>query len=255
MTYSAGNAQQAPWQGPQRQASDQWKAWGHSGQEWKRGPSPRRRQPSPRRRGKEPGKGRAKGGKQQPFEQSGKGQVAKDGSQLPMVPTTANMPTAPTPVASQPPKVMAPGISAPTAERQQLDALLQTLQANRGQIPAETLQVLDRLQAEDTQASTRSMHRAVAARASARKELDRIRASRILYLDQWHAYVEKVIATLTKQMSEQATALSELAERETEWAEAYQRAHMELKRLTVVSSAEAIDVDEDERLPWTAARP
>ena len=242
-TYSAASSHQAPWHGPRRDV-ETWgsQAWHADGSDWKRHPSPRRRQPSPRRKGKE-NKGKQKLGKG-PHDRTGKG-LPKEGEQMPMVPSTAQLPAAPNLVASVPPKAAVTMVQPPTMEKQQLEVLMQSLQAHRGQIPPETLQVLDKLQADSTQSSARNMHRAVAARTNAKKELDRIRSNRILYLDQWHTYVDGVVAMLTKQMSEQATALAQLAEREAEWAEAFQRAQADLKRLAVVDAEEAA-AEEDE---------
>ena len=74
-------------------------------------------------------------------------------------------------------------------------------------IPAETQQLLDTLQAEATQSDAKALHRAVTTQASARKELDKLRANRALYLEQCSAYIDSVVNLFGTQMEEQLKIL------------------------------------------------
>ena len=123
---------------------------------------------------------------------------------------------------------------------------MQSLAANRSVIPPDTMELLDRLQAESTQNAAKALHRAVAAQASARRELDKIKTQRVQYLDQWASYIESVVKLLSTQMEEQDKVLEEFASKEAQWTETLQKASSELSKH---SASERPDTEvDDERM-------
>ena len=108
------------------------------------------------------------------------------------------------------------------------------------------MELLDRLQAESTQNAAKALHRAVAAQASARRELDKIKTQRVQYLDQWASYIESVVKLLSTQMEEQDKVLEEFAIKEAQWTETLQKASSELSKH---SASERPDTEvDDERM-------
>ncbi|OLP77308.1 hypothetical protein AK812_SmicGene42640 [Symbiodinium microadriaticum] len=221
------------------QPSSQQYSWGQEAYgQWP--VSPRRRNPSPRKRGK--GRGKQDAGKGQP-----KGKPKGETGEPPVAkaaPTTASLPGAPTAPATTAPKPFMASNATASQERQQLDMLVQSLSANRGSIPAETLNLLDKLQAETTQHSAKALHRAVTAQASACRELDKIRNQRMQYLDQWATYMDAVIKLLTTQMEEQGQVLEEFTTRETQWTDTLKKARAELARHSA-SERDELETEDD----------
>ena len=198
-------------------------------QRWK---SPRRKNAhSPRRPGNGKGKGKEKGGKD--------GQSGKDGhrpegkgKQQGHPPPLSALPAPPTStVVACPKTTTTTSQSQPSPEKQQLEALVQSLSKVRESIPMETKALLDSMQKDDAQVAAKSLHRAVAAQANAKQHLAKVRAEREQYLGAWLTYIEQVTDMMDKQLSEQEAVLDGYAEAEIQWAQALQTATTDLNRL------------------------
>ena len=168
------------------QAEDSKPPW--KAETW-RGPSPRRK--SPRRRGSKGGQPPS-GAKPQ-----GKGKQADAQQEGPSVPSLALLPAKPAAVVPVAPKA-SPALqtSGPSPEKAQLDALLSSLAGSMENLPMETKQLLATLKKDKAQSEAKTLHKAVAAQAQAKKELATIQHARTAYLEAWHSYVVSVTEML-----------------------------------------------------------
>ncbi|CAE7871849.1 Ankyrin repeat and KH domain-containing protein mask [Symbiodinium microadriaticum] len=193
-----------------------------------------RRKPtqSPRRRPKGKEKGKKNGGQGQ-AEHPGKGKGAANPVPAPAVPSLdalPGMPAKPALPAVANPRPAAPTV--PTADRQALDALVQTLVSAKMPIPPETQALLDQMRHEDAQSDAKNMHRAVSSQAAARKDLVAIRSLRAHYMQEWSAYLVAISELLDKQVEEQAQTLAGLDDREQQAVDCWLKAKADLARLT-----------------------
>ena len=204
--------------------------------------------PRPRRRGDQNGRGQGpkggKGAKAGGKEQQGKAQVGK--GEAPAAPGTDQLPKPPTVAVPQPVKVQATPSAGPTPERVQLDAILQSLMAAKLPIPPETQALVDQMRRDDIHLNSRSIHRAVSAQTTARKELGNIRTLRANYLQEWAGYITSVTELLDRQIAEQQQLVSDLDDREQTAHDAWLKARADLNRLTKNGPQCIEDDDPDE---------
>ncbi|OLP94487.1 hypothetical protein AK812_SmicGene23513 [Symbiodinium microadriaticum] len=242
VTYSAG------W-------TAQGKGFGWETQGWQSAPSsPRRRaEPwrakSPRKRtpakgqkgkdsGKDPGKTKGKGNGGAP--DSGKG-PSTPSLQLPTPPSRPTV-AAPAGTSREP----AAGPSASSADRQALEKLLQAMKANEQELTPQLRELLEQHKHEDTKEEARNLHKLVTSKASAKKELTKVRTARTNYLQAWSSYLDQVISTLQTQMEEHANTMSDFLLKEGQWDQALQESTAALAKLAAESSAIETITDDDE---------
>ena len=214
-----------------------WSYKPYAGQ-WQRAPnrpkSPGRytQSPRPRRRGR--GKGdQAKGKDEQAKGGKGLQQEPATIATSSKAPTLEGLPQPPKAAAVSAPKnALAQAASSTTPAEKQLDALVKALRSSKGQIPQEAQQMLDQLQQTQTQQEAKSMHRAVSQQSTAKKEIEKIKTARALYLQHWSQYIQGLADLLQQQMEEQEAVLTTFDDKEAQWQEALGKASTELQQLT-----------------------
>ncbi|CAE7028460.1 unnamed protein product [Symbiodinium sp. CCMP2592] len=143
--------------------------------------------------------------------------------------------------------------STATADRQALEKLIQAMQASEQELTPQLRQLLEQHRLDDTKAEARNLHRIVASKAGAKKELSKIRLGRSNYLQSWSSYLDQVVATLQKQISEHTTTMQDFSEKEMQWEQALQEASLALTRVatdrveveTITDDEEAMDASEN----------
>ena len=203
--------------------------------------------PRPRRRGR--GKGdQPKGRGEQP--RGGKGKQAETPPEAPVVkaPSLEQLPAPPAAAATSAPKAAGgPSTAASsTPEKQQLDALLKILRTTKTPLPSEAQQMMEQLQQNQSQQEAKNMHRAVSQQSTAKKELERVRAARSLFLQQWAQYISGLADLLQQQMEEQEETLASFDQKEAQWQEALAKSSAELKQLTDCPTLDVQEVQESE---------
>ena len=202
--------------------------WRDSWQEEPR--SPRKRQyPSPRRRGKQGGKGKGQDGKEGKGQGGGKNPQSAD--KAPVPPRLDGLPAAPTTPSVATPKKPG-GEVTPSPEKAQLDALLGVLSASASTLPPAAQQMLATLQENQTQNTTKAMHRAVAEQSRARQALHKVQTQRATYLQAWHDYLAQLATLLEQQLQEQSQVLEQMDQSELMWVSAEQSATQALAKMT-----------------------
>ncbi|CAE7867077.1 unnamed protein product [Symbiodinium sp. KB8] len=186
----------------------------------------------PRRRGR--GKGdQAKGKDEQAKGGKGLQQEPATIATSSKAPTLEGLPQPPKAAAVSAPKnALAQAASSTTPAEKQLDALVKALRSSKGQIPQEAQQMLDQLQQTQTQQEAKSMHRAVSQQSTAKKEIEKIKTARALYLQHWSQYIQGLADLLQQQMEEQEAVLTTFDDKEAQWQEALGKASTELQQLT-----------------------
>ena len=213
-----------------------------------------RRKPtqSPRRRTKGKQDKGQKGKSGTSTDSAGKGKAPGGAlSQVPPAPTAEALPSAPAkPALPQPMLPKVPAVVGPSAERQALDALVQSLVSAKMPIPTETQALLDQMRQEDAQSSAKIMHRAVSQQAAARKDLGAVRSLRAAYMNEWSTYLSSVADLLDQQITEQTQVLASLDEREQQAIDTLLKAKADLARLAAENSRdrEADDMDASEAM-------
>ncbi|CAE7867369.1 unnamed protein product [Symbiodinium necroappetens] len=215
--------------------------WTEPAQPW-RGKSPRRRPKGPGRgKGQDPGKSKGKGnGVPGPQEPAG---PAAPTMKLPEPPVRQSLP-APTGQARD-----AGQTGANTADRQALDRLLQAMKASEQELTPQLREILEQHKHEDAKEEARSLHKLVTSKASAKKELTRLRAARASYLQAWSGYLDQVIGTIQTQLEEHSGTMTDFLQKENQWEQALLEATTELARRTADSSEQVetiTDGEEDE---------
>ena len=141
------------------------------------------------------------------------------------------------------------GPSTSTADRQALDRLLQAMKASEQELTPQLREILEQHKHEDAKEEARSLHKLVTSKASAKKELTRLRAARASYLQAWSGYLDQVIGTIQKQLEEHAGTMTDFLQKENQWEQALLEATTELARRTADSSDQVetiTDGEEDE---------
>ena len=228
------------------------KGWQHGGQyqrpekqQWPRSP---RRRPS---RARQPSGGQpTKGGGQQGPKGSAKG-TGKAGKAEVSKPSVDMLPAAPSGASIALPKGgTAPSSSTgPSLEKTQLEALTGCLAAVKDTLPTEVRETLERLQLASSANNTKDMHRAVAAQATAKKQLIQVQNARASYLEAWNSYVSQVTQLLKKQVEEQAAQLESYDEAELQWSGALEQTTADLAdlaRLARNPASSRNEADEEE---------
>ncbi|CAE7716486.1 unnamed protein product, partial [Symbiodinium sp. CCMP2456] len=193
--------------------------------------------PRPRRRGK------GAQGKGQPQAAKPKEEVV-DPPTL-RAPALEGLPAPPSALPMAAPKSTTASSSAQVAqsvEKQQLDTLLKVLRTSKAAIPAEAQALLEQYQQSQTEQETKSMHRAVSQQSAAKRELDKLKTARSLYLQQWSQYIAGLAELLKTQIAEQETVMQSFDDKEEQWKAALTKASAELKALTTASGS-VQDVD------------
>ena len=203
--------------------------------------SPRRKSPRARQQGGQSAKGGGNKGMQSVAKGTGKGAKAEAAK-----PSLDSLPAAPSGAAVSLPKGPPASSSSqgPSLEKTQLDALTGCLSALRESLPAEVRETLDRLQLATSANTTKDMHRAVAAQATAKKQLVQVQAARATYLDAWNSYIEQVSRLLKQQVEEQAAQLEAYDAAELQWSGALEQTTADLARLTRTSTMPRVEVEE-----------
>ena len=242
VTYSAG------W-------TAQGKGFGWETQGWQSAPSSPRRRAEPWRakspRKRTPAKGqKGKDSGKDPEKTKGKGNGgAPDSGKGPstpslQLPTPPSRPTVAAPAGTS--REPAAGPSASSADRQALEKLLQAMKANEQELTPQLRELLEQHKHEDTKEEARNLHKLVTSKASAKKELTKVRTARTNYLQAWSSYLDQVISTLQTQMEEHANTMSDFLLKEGQWDQALQESTAALAKLAAESSAIETITDDDE---------
>ncbi|OLQ00237.1 hypothetical protein AK812_SmicGene17138 [Symbiodinium microadriaticum] len=180
----------------------------------------------------------------------GKGKQAETPPEAPVVkaPSLEQLPAPPAAAATSAPKAAGgPSTAASsTPEKQQLDALLKILRTTKTPLPSEAQQMMEQLQQNQSQQEAKNMHRAVSQQSTAKKELERVRAARSLFLQQWAQYISGLADLLQQQMEEQEETLASFDQKEAQWQEALAKSSAELKQLTDCPTLDVQEVQESE---------
>ncbi|CAE7355562.1 unnamed protein product [Symbiodinium sp. KB8] len=137
----------------------------------------------------------------------------------------------------------------PSLEKTQLEALTGCLAAVKDTLPTEVRETLERLQLASSANNTKDMHRAVAAQATAKKQLIQVQNARASYLEAWNSYVSQVTQLLKKQVEEQAAQLESYDEAELQWSGALEQTTADLAdlaRLARNPASSRNEADEEE---------
>ncbi|CAE7479373.1 unnamed protein product, partial [Symbiodinium necroappetens] len=137
----------------------------------------------------------------------------------------------------------------PSLEKTQLEALTGCLAAVKDTLPTEVRETLERLQLASSANNTKDMHRAVAAQATAKKQLLQVQNARASYLEAWNSYVSQVTQLLKKQVEEQAAQLESYDEAELQWSGALEQTTADLAdlaRLARNPASSRNETDEEE---------
>ncbi|CAE7327367.1 unnamed protein product [Symbiodinium sp. KB8] len=157
------------------------------------------------------------------------------------------LPPPPTATAIAAPKgAPASSSTTPSPEKQQLDAIFKILRSSRDSIPMEAQNLLDQFQQDQTQQEARSMHKAVSQQSAAKKEIEKIRAARSQYMQQWAQYIQGLADLLQRQVTEQETVLAAYDDKEAQWMGALTKATADLKQMTSTNPVHEISEDEQD---------
>ena len=163
-------------------------------------------------------------------------------------PSLDGLPPPPPPVPVQGPKGPTPPAAASSStEKAQLEALTGCLFAVKDNLPQEVRETLERLQLVETAATTKDLHRAVAAQAQAKRQLLAIQASRAAYLEAWHGYVDNVTTLIQQQVAEQQKQLETFDEAELQWTGSLEKSSADLARLAKGASGSVPEVSDMEQ--------
>ena len=213
------------WQAPQ----GQWTAYGDWGNKPRRPRSPRSRAKG---QGKQPQAGKAT------VHTPAAGPAAPKAEQLPKPPARAAIP-GPTPSTKD-----AASSSASSEDRQALDKLLQALSADESALSPQLRELLDQHRQTDTRVEAKAMHRVVAQKAAAKKELNKLRTARGNYLQAWSSYLDQVVDALQKQIQEHGETMADYQAKEGQWEASLQEATTTLAKLAK-EDVESVSDDED----------
>ncbi|CAE7865484.1 unnamed protein product [Symbiodinium microadriaticum] len=201
-----------------------------------------RRPKSPRKRGD---KGKGKGGKQGRAESPGRpkaGPPTPKAAQLPKPPPRAPI-AGPQPATKEATSVAS---SSSTAEKAALERLLGAMRENEAELSPQLRELLALHQHDDAKEEAKTMHRIVASKAAAKKELHKLRASRGNYVKSWCGYLDQVLTTVQAQLEEHVQTMSDYATKEAQWEQSLQEATSALAKLASDETHTISDEDDEQ---------
>ncbi|OLQ01201.1 hypothetical protein AK812_SmicGene16055, partial [Symbiodinium microadriaticum] len=220
-------------------------AWdGSRGQDlaWSAGAWSAPRRPwSPRRKSE---KGKGKGGKPDRESSQGRaphGPAPPKAAQLPKPPTRTPVPGP----SSAGKEAMASAGSSSSVEKAALDKILLAMKENESDLTPQLRDLLAQHQQVDAREEAKVMHRVVASKAAAKKELHKLRAARCSYVQAWSAYLDQILTTVQSQVEEHTATMAEYATKEGQWEQALQEAASALTRMATDGPQAISDEDEE----------
>ena len=129
------------------------------------------------------------------------------------------------------------------------------MRANEQDLTPQLRELLEQHKHEDAKAEARSLHRVVTSKASAKKELTRLRAARASYLQAWTGYLDKVIGTIQQQLEEHDATMADFTLKEGQWEQSLQESATALARLaTEADQIETISDAENDAMEASEAK-
>ena len=167
------------------------------------------------------------------------------------MPTTAQLPKPPgraqVPGPSPPSSKDVAVSGAPSEEKTALDKLLQAMSADESGLSPQLRELLEQHRQQDTRAEAKNMHRMVAQKAAAKKELNKLRATRGHYIHAWAAYLDQVASALQQQIKEHGEVMADYALKESQWEQSLQEATATLAKMASEDVETVSDEEDSER--------
>ena len=127
------------------------------------------------------------------------------------------------------------------------------MRENEAELNPQLRELLAQHQQVDAREEAKVMHRVVASKAAAKKELHKLRAARSNYLQAWSSYLEQVLSTVQAQVEEHTATMVDFAAKEAQWDEALQDATSTLTKLAT-DGPQTISDEEDGEMEIVEAK-
>ena len=149
---------------------------------------------------------------------------------------------------------MATAGTSSSAEKTALDKILLAMKENESDLTPQLRDLLAQHQQVDAREEAKVMHRVVASKAAAKKELHKLRAARCSYVQAWSAYLDQILTTVQSQVEEHTATMAEYATKEGQSEQALQEAASALTRMATDGPQAISDEDEEKDIEFMEAR-
>ena len=123
-----------------------------------------------------------------------------------------------------------------------------TVQTNRDSLPSSVRELVDRHHQDTHRQEARSLHKAIAQRAAAKREIVKLRANREQFLRSWNQYIIQLADLWKHQVAERENAIEAFETSEAQWAKQLKEATADISKLAAGGAVASEDLELDEAM-------